>query len=448
MANLETLLNKTLMPLAEKVQRNKILGSLMEGFIRASPITIGVALITIVGNFPINAWIAWLKQVGLTEHINAITNGATGVLSLYVIYSLEMSYAKRLEVNQRNAAIISLAFFIMIMPQTVASVVTQAGKQVPTNIGALRLDYLGGQGIFIGMLVALIVTRLYAYLNTKNLVIKLPSSVPPMVTQSLAPVFVVTIIFIVAFAIRVLFSFTKSGNIFDFFVNTISAPLNLLVASPLSIIIIMSLLSLLWFFGIHNAVLQGPLSAITLTMISTNIAAYQNGQPLPYLVPSIVAGGIMASNFLGIVTIFMFKAKSAKMKQLAKLSFVPSLFGITEPIMFGMPIILNPIFFIPQILPPIISGFLSWGLVRTILPVNLNPTTSLMPWTTPVFVKTPLAGGINYTIIMLICFAVTALIWYPFIKIADKKEYQLEMESKAETEMETAAEIEAENAQA
>lgn len=448
MANLETLLNKTLMPLAEKVQRNKILGSLMEGFIRASPITIGVALITIVGNFPINAWIAWLKQVGLTEHINAITNGATGVLSLYVIYSLAMSYAKRLEVNQRNAAIISLAFFIMIMPQTVASVVTQAGKQVPTNIGALRLDYLGGQGIFIGMLVALIVTRLYAYLNTKNLVIKLPSSVPPMVTQSLAPVFVVTIIFIVAFAIRVLFSFTKSGNIFDFFVNTISAPLNLLVASPLSIIIIMSLLSLLWFFGIHNAVLQGPLSAITLTMISTNIAAYQNGQPLPYLVPSIVAGGIMASNFLGIVTIFMFKAKSAKMKQLAKLSFVPSLFGITEPIMFGMPIILNPIFFIPQILPPIISGFLSWGLVSTILPVNLNPTTSLMPWTTPVFVKTPLAGGINYTIIMLICFAVTALIWYPFIKIADKKEYQLEMESKAETEMETAAEIEAENAQA
>lgn len=448
MANLETLLNKTLMPLAEKVQRNKILGSLMEGFIRASPITIGVALITIVGNFPINAWIAWLKQVGLTEHINAITNGATGVLSLYVIYSLAMSYAKRLEVNQRNAAIISLAFFIMIMPQTVASVVTQAGKQVPTNIGALRLDYLGGQGIFIGMLVALIITRLYAYLNTKNLVIKLPSSVPPMVTQSLAPVFVVTIIFIFAFAIRVLFSFTKSGNIFDFFVNTISAPLNLLVASPLSIIIIMSLLSLLWFFGIHNAVLQGPLSAITLTMISTNIAAYQNGQPLPYLVPSIVAGGIMASNFLGIVTIFMFKAKSVKMKQLAKLSFVPSLFGITEPIMFGMPIILNPIFFIPQILPPIISGFLSWGLVSTILPVNLNPTTSLMPWTTPVFVKTPLAGGINYTIIMLICFAVTALIWYPFIKIADKKEYQLEMESKAETELETAAEIEAENAQA
>lgn len=448
MANLEALLNKTLMPLAEKVQRNKILGSLMEGFIRASPITIGVALITIVGNFPINAWIAWLKQVGLTEHINAITNGATGVLSLYVIYSLAMSYAKRLEVNQRNAAIISLAFFIMIMPQTVASVVTQAGKQVPTNIGALRLDYLGGQGIFIGMLVALIITRLYAYLNTKNLVIKLPSSVPPMVTQSLAPVFVVTIIFIFAFAIRVLFSFTKTGNIFDFFVNTISAPLNLLVASPLSIIIIMSLLSLLWFFGIHNAVLQGPLSAITLTMISTNIAAYQNGQPLPYLVPSIVAGGIMASNFLGIVTIFMFKAKSVKMKQLAKLSFVPSLFGITEPIMFGMPIILNPIFFIPQILPPIISGFLSWGLVSTILPVNLNPTTSLMPWTTPVFVKTPLAGGINYTIIMLICFAVTALIWYPFIKIADKKEYQLEMESKAETELETAAEIEAENAQA
>ena len=122
----------------------------------------------------------------------------------------------------------------------------------------------------------------------------------------------------------------------------------------------------------------------------------------------------------------MFKAKSAKFKQLAKLSFIPSVFNITEPIMFGMPIIMNPMFMIPQCFTQIISGFVTWGLAVTILPVSLNPTMSLLPWTTPIFIKMPLAGGINYTIIMIICFAITFMMWYPFIKVADRHEYELE----------------------
>ncbi len=122
------------------------------------------------------------------------------------------------------------------------------------------------------MLVALLITRFYAFLAKKNIMIKLPESVPPMVTQSLSPVFVVTIIFVVVFALRVLFGLTQSGTIFQFFIDVINAPLNSLVASPLSIIIIMELLAVLWFFGIHNAVLQGPLGAISMTMVVGNIA--------------------------------------------------------------------------------------------------------------------------------------------------------------------------------
>src|SRR5699024_9235845 len=216
-------------------------------------------------------------------------------------------------------------------------------------------------------------------------------------------------------------------------------PLNNIVASPISIIIIMFILSFLWFFGIHNAVLQGPLGIVTLTMVSSNIDAYQQGKELPYLIPSLVYGGMFASGFLGIVVVMMYRAKSTKYKQLAKLSFIPSLFNITEPVMFGTPIILNPLFFIPQILPPIISGFVTWGLVTTILPVHLNPYISLMPWTTPLFIKYPLAGGLNYTIILLICFAITALIWYSFLRVADNQEYKLEMEAKEKEETTTPA---------
>lgn len=83
-------------------------------------------------------------------------------------------------------------------------------------------------------------------------------------------------------------------------------------------------------------------------------------------------------------------------------------------------------FFIPQCITPIITGFLSWGLVTTILPVSLNPTISLMPWTTPVFAKLPLEGGINLTIIMLICMVISFFIWVPFFKVADNHEYEIE----------------------
>jgi len=427
MEKLERFLSSKLLPLSQKLQQNKVLAALMEGFIRTSPITLGIAFITIIGNFPIPGWTDYLTKIGIFQHIEAITNGATGVFSLYVVYSLAFSYAKQLGTNERNASIISLASFIMLMPQSVMTTVTQNGKAVEQAVGALKLDYLGGQGLFIGMLVALLITRLYAFLSKKNLMVKLPDSVPPMVTQSLSPVFVVTIIFVLVFILRVLFGFTKSGTIFQFFIDVINAPLNSLVASPLSIIIIMELLAVLWFFGIHNAVLQGPLGAISMTMIVGNMTAFQQGQKLPYLLPSVIYMGMYCAGFMGFVTFFMIRSKSTKMKQLGKLSFIPSLFNITEPIMFGMPIILNPIFFIPQVFTQLIAGFLTWGLTTTILPISLNPTMSLLPWTTPTFVKMPFAGGLNYTILMVICMGLGIIMWYPFIKIADKKEYELEI---------------------
>ena len=339
-----------------------------------------------------------------------------------------MAYAKRIDTNEKNAAIISLAFFIMIIPQTIGVSTIQDGAVVESTINALKLDYLGGQGLFIGMLVALLITRLYGFLSKKNLSLKLPESVPPMVSQSLSPMFVVAIIFTIAFVIRVVFSYTAAGDVINFFIQVINAPLNSLVASPFTILLIMFLLSLLWFFGIHNAVLQGPLGAISLTMLAGNITAFQNGDPLPYLMPTVVYAAVASAGFMGFIVILMMRGKSAKFKQLGKLAVIPSFFNITEPIMFGMPIIMNPIFFIPQVFSQLVAGIVAWGLASTILPITINPVMSLLPWTTPPFVKMPLLGGLNLTIIMIISFAISFLMWYPFLKVADKREYELEQE--------------------
>lgn len=443
MKTIESFLTRVLMPMTEKLQKNKVLAALMEGFIRCSPITLGIAFITIIGNFPVPGWSDLLTKVGILDDFQAITNGATGVFSLYVVYSLAFSYAKQLGANERNAAIISLASFIMLMPQSISTIVVQNGKNVAQAVSALKLDFLGGQGLFLGMLVALLVTRLYAWLSTKKLMIQLPDSVPPMVTQSLAPIFVVTIIFVLTLLIRIGFGFTHAGDIFNWFVATINAPLNKLVASPFSIILIEELLAVLWFFGIHNAVLQGPLGAISMTMVVGNITAYQAHQPLPYLLPSVIYMGMFAAGFMGFVTFFMIKSKSTKFRQLGKLSFIPSIFNITEPIMFGVPIMFNPIFFIPQVFAQLIAGFVTWGLTITILPINLNPTMSLLPWTTPTFIKMPLSGGLNYTILMIICMGIGLAMWYPFLKIADKREYELELASEAAGSVDAEAETQA-----
>ncbi|MEE6681709.1 PTS transporter subunit EIIC [Pediococcus pentosaceus] len=436
MSKFQDVLNAKLLPWSEKLQGNKVLAALMEGFIRTTPITLGIAFITIIGNFPFPGWTQILTNAGIYDHVQAITNGATGVFSVYVVYSLAYAYAKQLKANERNAALISLASFFMLMPQSINTTVMQHGKAVTQSIGALKLDYLGGQGIFIGMLVALLITRLYAYLSSKKLVVKLPDSVPSMVTESLSPVFIVTIIFVLIFGLRVLFGLTASGSIFKFFVDVIATPLNSLATSPISIIIIMELLAVLWFFGIHNAVLQGPLGVITMTMIVGNITAFQHGKPLPYLVPGVVYGGIAAGGFMGAIVFAMIKGKSAKFRELGKLAFVPSLFNITEPVMFGVPIMLNPMFFIPQCITPLVTGFLSWGLTTTILPVSLNPTISLMPWTTPVFAKMPLEGGVNLTIIMLICMVISFFIWFPFFRVADNHEFEVEQANAKKQAME------------
>ena len=247
-----------------------------------------------------------------------------------------------------------------------------------------------------------------------------------MVTQSLAPVLLLR-----SFLQSSLSYVSHLGLLhlvrFSTFIDVINAPLNSLVASPLSIIIIMELLAVLWFFGIHNAVLQGPLGAISMTMVVSEYCRLPTRTRIALSDSFSDLYGYVCCWLHGLCDLLYDPQQIGKMKQLGKLSFIPSIFNITEPIMFGMPIILNPLFFIPQVFTQLIAGFVTWGLATTILPISLNPTMSLLPWTTPTFIKMPFSGGLNYTILMIICMLIGIVMWYPFLKIADKKEYELEL---------------------
>ena len=266
---------------------------------------------------------------------------------------------------------------------------------------------------------------------------------PTNVSESLSPSFLAGGILIIVFLIRLLFKFapilSNFGDIFSFISGIIQVPLQDIVGSPLSLILILSLANLFWYFGIHPQAVYSVITPIVMANSIANITAYTAGQPMPYVLFSVVGlacgtgfGGQGAT--LGLV-ISMFTAKSNRYKEMFKLTAGPSIFNINEPLIFGMPIIMNPIFFIPMAIGPLFMGLVAWGLTAVIDISGFNPTASF-PWTTPALFQMAFKGGWQLLIIGVICLAVSILIWYPFFKVADKKALKEEAEERKQQSVE------------
>lgn len=414
MQKLENFLTNVIGPVAEKMNNNHSIQSIAEGFVRTTPITIGIAAFAILGNLPITGYVEWLTTMGFKAHFDAVLNASTNALALYAVFSIAYCYAKRRKQNAITCGFMSLLSFLIIMPQSLQ------GKD--GMLTAFSITYLGGNGILVGLLIALLVAHVYVFLNEKGLSFKLPDSVPPMVSESLSPVFIAMIIVALAFGVRVGFGFTSFGNIFDFFSATIGAWLLKIGLSVPTIFLVYFLANFLWFFGIHPNTIYGPFTPLATTVILTNIADLQAGKPLTYLTISLIsafAGFGGNGNTLGLC-VAMFSAKSKRYKSMLKLSLIPNIFNINEPLIFGMPLMLNPTFFIPMVFSNVIMGLIGLFAIQ-IFSFTFNPTMSLLPWTTPVFLKNFLAGGISLLMMTLLLLVVNALIYYPFFKIADKR---------------------------
>ena len=292
-----------------------------------------------------------------------------------------------------------------------------------TQVTAFGTNYLGSSGMVVAILVGWVVGMLYVFLNKKNIVIKLPDSVPPNVSASLQPSLIAGIILVLMTLIRGAFSYTAFGNIFDCVTKLVQTPLQTFTASPISIIAIYTLANILWFFGIHPNMVYGIVMPIIIANGIVNQNAFKAGQPMPYVTMAMLSvilnsafGGQGAT--IGLI-ISMFRAKSDRYKQMLKLAGVPALFNINEPLVFGMPIMLNPVFFLPMLFEPIINGLVSWGLID-LFHATVNPFIQL-PWTMPGVVQAFFSGGIPFFIIAMVVVVLSTLIWFPFFKIADNK---------------------------
>ncbi|MGJ7910149.1 PTS sugar transporter subunit IIC [Neobacillus sp. LXY-1] len=421
--SMQKALEQIITPLTTFLGNNKTVNAITTGMMMVIPVTIGVTLFAILGNLPIKWWQTFLKHSGLYIHMQDMITATLSLLAVYIVVIIGYTYAKEEGMNGMIAGVIALGSFLCLIPMSVT-----VGKE---NIPAILTQYLGSDGIFVAMFVGVLTSKLYCYLIKKKIGVRLPESVPPMVADSINPVFISIIIFTLIFFIRVLFGYTSYENIFNFVSSVISLPVKVIGSSVWSVIGIFSFMNLCWFFGLHPAPIINVWYSATAPLFTAAITAFVNGAPtseIPYLDFSLIHFAVAVGgtgNTLGLAIVLLF-AKSEQYKSLGRIGIIPNMFNINEPLVFGLPLVLNPIYFIPLVTSSIVGGLIAIVFLKiTGILSNFNPLIEL-PWVTPAPVSGFVSGG--WLLLLMICLIIISqiLLYYPFFKIGDKKAYESE----------------------
>lgn len=409
-------MENVLAPLATKVGGNRILKAVSTAFNMIMPLIIIGAIFSLVSALSIGGYQAFLQSSGIGKILALVGKFTTDLMALYVAFAAGYAYVRNEGMN--NDAIPSgllsvLAFFIMT-PLTEVMI-----NEVPTTV--LSFDYLGSKGLFTALLVGLLVGFIYTFVTKKGWVIKMPDGVPPTVAKSfsaLIPGFVITGIFLV---INGIFNALTGATFSEWLYSVLAAPLSALSGSVITFLVLLFICQVFWFFGIHGGQVTIPFMMILFMQAGVeNQAAFGTGQPMQNIVTVgflyfLMLGG--AGNTMGLALDMLLFSKSKRYKSLGKLCILPSICNINEPVIFGMPIILNPVMAIPFLLVPQITAIITYFAMNLGL-VSL-PRIALGATGTPLILDGWMIAGLSGIILEVILIALTAIIYYPFFRVQD-----------------------------
>lgn len=402
---------------------------IMNAFMGIAAFSIGSSLFSLVKSIPIGPWQDFLTASGLGNILSIPINMVSSLYAIMVVLCVGYEVAKSFNQRPLPAAMVAFGSFMIVTPFEAAVTITNEAGEAISGIAAnvLPLGPLGSQGIFVAMICGLIGGRLYVLLLEKNIKIKMPDSIPPSVAGMFETMIPAGIVFILFMVLRLGFAQTSYGTMQSFIYTVLQAPLMGIGANPIGAALYLMSGKLLWMFGIHGDMLTyATLGSVRSAATQANMAAFAAGTPVPYLEWGLLTP-MTNVGILGL-TILLLISKSKQHKSLGKLAIATSIFNITEPIMFGLPVILNPIMAIPFVLTPgicvILTSFvMKLGLVAPLTGVALS---NVIP--TPIYMwmaTNSITGLIWGCIIVAVCVA----IFFPFYKIAEKaalKEEQTE----------------------
>ncbi len=437
-------LEKVLLPFAIKIGKQPHVNAIKNGFIKLMPLTLTGAMFVLINNVFLSFGAgSFFYSLGIRldpstiETLNGLKaiggnvyNGTLGIMSLMAPFFIGMALAEERKVDSLAAGLLAVAAFMTVTPYSVGEAY------------AVGANWLGGANIISGIVIGLIVAEMFTFVIRRNWVIRLPDSVPASVSRSfsaLIPGFLILSVFgIISWALA-----SFGSNFHQIIMDSISTPLASMGAVVGWAYVIFT--SLLWFFGVHGSLALAALdSGIMTPWALENVAIYtqygsvdaalEAGKTFhvwakPMLDSYIFLGGTGAT--LGLIIAIFIGSRRADHRQVAKLALPSGIFQINEPILFGLPIIMNPVMFIPFVLiQPILAAITLVAYYLGLIP----PITNIAPWTMPTglgaFFNTN--GSIAALLLALFNLGVATLVYLPFVAISNKAQSVIEKEESEE----------------
>lgn len=402
--------------------------ALRDGIVLAMPLLIIGSLFIIISDFPVEAYQTFMAGIfgeGWGDFVwNDVFVATTSLIAVIATFGIAKSLVDSYDLDGTPAGIVALSSFFVLLPLDVET-------------WGWNADLFGSSTLFMGMIVALLIGELYRIIVKKNLVIKLPDSVPPSISNSFVALVPAGAAIVLSLIVKMIFRATPFGDLGTFINAVVSAPLTIAGTSYPGALFATFIEQLLWSFGIHgSSVVTAVMEPIWLNANLENLAAFQAGATqLPHIITQTFIENFMwiggSGATLPVVIYMLCFARSKMLKDLGRLSIAPGIFNINEPVVFGLPIVLNPFLMIPFILSPLAIFTISYfGMYLNIFPRMVGVS---IPWTTPYLISGYLATGGRFggVLLQIVNFVVAFIIWLPFIRSWDKKNVAMEQAEQA-----------------
>ncbi|MCI1589895.1 PTS sugar transporter subunit IIC [Heyndrickxia oleronia] len=428
MTKFERVAEKALVPIASKLNSQRHVIAIRDAFILSFPITLAGSLVLLL-NFAILAPDGFIAKIlflhklfpnlaDLQSVFSPVINGSVNILSMFIVFLVARNLAISMKADELLCGLTGLSAFFIIYPP----------YKVVDGGSFLTTQWVGAQGLFVALIVGLIVGELFSRLTKyKKLQFNMHPSVPPAVSRSFKVLFPIIII-VVLFAIGngIINAFYPKG-LHQFIYEVLQTPLKHLGTNIVSLVILAIVSNLLWVFGIHGpntiaAIREGMFAEANLenlNFVAEHGTAWGAPYPVTWALNDAFANYGGSGMTLGLLIAIFIASRRKDYRDIGKLSIGPGLFNINEPVIFGLPVVLNPILIIPFILVPAVNIIIGYLAVVTGL---IPPIAYAVPWTTPGPLIAFLGTGGNYVALLVgfICLAVSTLVYLPFVIAANR----------------------------
>ena len=412
-------IERKIAPPLVKMGNQRHFAAIRAALIRTIPLIIVGSIPLILTNLPVESWAEAMAPVN--EKLNVLYSMTFGFTTLWLAISLGSELAKLYE--EQDPTMVSII--------TVCSYLITV-EPIDLETGMLGTTGLSAKGMFSLFIVAIIVVEFMHFAYKHKIIIRLPKTVPANISQSFASLLPMGILFVFFWVVRVVLNFDVNAVI-----NAIISPLLSASDTWYAAFICVLFLQLLWFVGIHGGsfTVWGVMYPFLLANIADNATAAAASQAIPHIITEpffyswTMIGGVGIT--LPLVIIWL-RSKSATLREVSRVSLIPGIFCINEPVMFGTPIVLNPLMFLPFVFGTSLLGTM-YGYILTKIGW-ISPAIIQVPWTTPPLLQPYLSTGGDWrnVVAQAVLIAIMFVIWYPFAKIWEKRMVEMEMAGEAD----------------